>query len=94
MGIFGNIMSAIFGSGSAQAQASPTADPSAPPAQTVDVAAIFDEGERTLKKKEAAKLLMDQTGLGRTVCYDALKLAGGEFSDYLDEGDGVLRFRR
>ena len=43
MGIFGNIMSAIFGSGSAQAQASPTADPSAPPAQTVDVAAIVDK---------------------------------------------------
>lgn len=59
-----------------------------------DLAAIFDNGERTLKKKEAVELLKDQTGLGRTVCYDALKLQGGEFSDYLDEGDGVLRFRQ
>lgn len=59
-----------------------------------DLAAIFDNGERTLKKKEAVKLLQDQTGLGRTVCYDALKLGGGEFSEYLDEGEGILRFRQ
>jgi hypothetical protein len=44
MGIFSNIMGAIFGSGSAQAQASPTASaPAAPPAQTVDVAEIVDK---------------------------------------------------
>ena len=43
MSIFGNIMSAIFGQGSAQAAASPTIAPSAPPAQTVDVAAIVDK---------------------------------------------------
>lgn len=57
-----------------------------------DLAAIFDEGEKTLKKKEAVELLKDQTGLGRTACYDALKLEGGEFSEYLDEGAGVIRF--
>jgi hypothetical protein len=59
-----------------------------------DLAAIFDEGERTLKKKEAVELLKDRTGLGRTACYEAIKLHGGEFADYLDEGEGLLRFRR
>jgi len=58
-----------------------------------DLAAIFEDGERTLKKKEAVDLLRKQTGLGRTVCYDALKLQGGEFSDYLEEAEGVLRFK-
>ena len=42
MSVFGSIMSAIFGHGSAQASASPTAAPSAP-AQTVDVAEIVDK---------------------------------------------------
>src|SRR5471032_821467 len=41
MSIFGSIMGAIFGHGSAQASASPTATP-ATPASTVDVAAIVD----------------------------------------------------
>ena len=43
MSIFGSIMSAIFGSGSAQAKASPTEAPSSPPGKTVDVAAIVDK---------------------------------------------------
>jgi len=43
MSIFGNIMGAIFGHGSAQAAASPTLAPSAAPAQTVDVAAVVDK---------------------------------------------------
>jgi hypothetical protein len=43
MSIFGSIMGAIFGHGSAQASASPTLAPSAPPAQTVDIAAIVDK---------------------------------------------------
>ena len=53
MSVFGSIMGAIFGHGSAQASASPTAAsgatpaqtaaPSAGPAQTVDVAAIVDK---------------------------------------------------
>ena len=43
MGIFSSIMGAIFGSGSAQAKASPTATPSTPPGETVDVAAIVDK---------------------------------------------------
>jgi hypothetical protein len=36
-------MGAIFGHGSAQTAASPTLAPSAPPAQTVDVAAVVDK---------------------------------------------------
>ena len=59
-----------------------------------DLAAIFDDGERTLKKKAAVERLKDQTGLGRSVCYDALKLAGGEFSEHLEEFDGFLPKRR
>jgi len=43
MGIFGNIMGAIFGHGSTQASAAPTAAPSTPATQTVDVAAVVDK---------------------------------------------------
>ena len=43
MSIFGSILSAIFGHGSAQASASPTLAPSAPPAQSVDIAAVVDK---------------------------------------------------
>ena len=50
MSIFGNIMGAIFGQGSAQAAASPTIVPSAPPAQTVDVAAIVDKAAAKAEK--------------------------------------------
>lgn len=54
MGIFGNIMSAIFGTGSPQAIVSPTAAPAAaPPAQTVDVAAIVDKAAAATGEKLA-----------------------------------------
>jgi hypothetical protein len=43
MSIFGNIMGAIFGHGSAQASSSPTATPASAPAQTVDVASVVDK---------------------------------------------------
>jgi hypothetical protein len=46
-------MGAIFGKGSAQASASPTAAPSAPPAQTVDVAAIVDKAAAAKGEKLA-----------------------------------------
>jgi hypothetical protein len=46
-------MSAIFGHGSAQASASPTAAPSAPPAQTVDVAAVVDKAAAAKGEKLA-----------------------------------------
>lgn len=54
MGIFGSIMGAIFGSGSAQAQTAPTAAaPASPPAQTVDVAAIVDKAAAAKGEKLA-----------------------------------------
>ena len=53
MSVFGSIMGAIFGHGSAQAGASPTAAPGAPPAQTVDVAAIVDKAAEAKGEKLA-----------------------------------------
>ena len=53
MSIFGSIMGAIFGHGSAQAKASPTETPSAAPAQTVDVAAIVDKAAEATGEKLA-----------------------------------------
>jgi hypothetical protein len=60
MSIFGSIMGAIFGQGSAQASASPTAAPAsptaapaAPSAQTVDVAAIVDKAAAATGEKLA-----------------------------------------
>jgi len=53
MSIFGSIMGAIFGHGSAQASASPTLAPSAPPAQTVDVAAVVDKAAAATGEKLA-----------------------------------------
>ena len=52
MSVFGSIMSAIFGHGSAQASVSPTAAPSAP-AQTVDVAEIVDKAAAATGEKLA-----------------------------------------
>ena len=63
MSVLGSIMSAIFGHGSAQASASPTAapgatpaqtaSPSAAPARTVDVAAIVDKAAAAKGEKLA-----------------------------------------
>jgi hypothetical protein len=54
MSVFGSIMSAIFGHGSAQASASPTATPTAaPPAQKVDVAGIVDKAAAAKGEKLA-----------------------------------------
>ena len=63
MSVFGSIMGAIFGHGSAQASASPTAassanpaqtaSASAAPAQTVDVAAIVDRAAAAKGEKLA-----------------------------------------
>jgi hypothetical protein len=53
MSVFGSIMSAIFGHGSAQASTSPTTPPTAPPAQTVDVAAIVDKAAAATGEKLA-----------------------------------------
>ncbi len=53
MSIFGSIMGAIFGHSSVQASASPVAVPSAPPAQTVDIAAIVDKAAAAKGEKLA-----------------------------------------
>ena len=63
MSVFGSIMGAIFGHGSAQASASPTTAsgatpaqkgaPGATPAQTVDVAAIVDKAAAAKGEKLA-----------------------------------------
>jgi len=53
MSIFGSIMSAIFGRGSAQAAASPNEAPPAPPAGTIDVAAIVDKAAAAKGEKLA-----------------------------------------
>jgi hypothetical protein len=53
MSIFGSIMGAIFGHGSAQASAAPTDTPSAPLPQTVDVAAIVDKAAAAKGEKLA-----------------------------------------
>jgi hypothetical protein len=63
MSVFGSIMGAIFGHGSAQASASPTAAsgtspaqpaaPSATPVQTVDIAAIVDKAAAAKGEKLA-----------------------------------------
>jgi Domain of unknown function (DUF3597) len=53
MSVFGSIMNAIFGHGSAQASASPTATPTPAPGQTVDVAAIVDKAAAVKGEKLA-----------------------------------------
>jgi Domain of unknown function (DUF3597) len=53
MSIFGSIMGAIFGKGSAQASASPTATSGVPGAPTVDVAAIVDKAAAATGEKLA-----------------------------------------
>src|SRR6478752_991600 len=58
MSVFGSIMSAIFGHGSAQAPGAPSGAPaatqtSAPPTQTVDVAAVVDKAAAATGEKLA-----------------------------------------
>jgi hypothetical protein len=71
MSVFGSIMGAIFGKGSAQAGASPTGAPSAPPGQTVDVAAIVDKAASSTGEKLAWRTsivdLMKALGLDSSV---------------------------
>lgn len=54
MSIFGKIMGAIFGTSSAQAQASPT-NPAPAPMEPVDVAAIVDKAAASKGEKLAWK---------------------------------------
>lgn len=56
-----------------------------------DVAGVFEHGRSRLKKAEAARRLQDETGAGRTACYDALRL-DGRFSSRLAEENGLLKW--
>lgn len=54
-----------------------------------DLEAAFENGQKKLKKKEVVDILMEQTGVGKTVCYDALK-PDGKFGEHLNEDDNFL----
>jgi hypothetical protein len=57
-----------------------------------DLDALFESGHKRLAKGHAVTQLMEQTGLGKSACYDALKLLG-KFSPNLSENDGLLVFK-
>ncbi|MGH6684404.1 MAG: DUF3597 domain-containing protein [Pseudolabrys sp.] len=83
MSIFGSIMGAIFGQGSAQASASPTAPSSPSPGQTVDVAAIVDKaaaGERLAWRTSIVDLMkalgLDSSLTARKQLANELKYTG------------------
>lgn len=57
-----------------------------------DMAAVFENGAKRLKKAEAAKLLMAKSGAGKTAAYDAIK-PGGRFEGRLTESDGLLSWK-
>ena len=57
-----------------------------------DLDTLFDGGKRQLARNTAVEQLMEQTGLGKTACYQALKL-DGKFSQHLDEQNGLLKFK-
>jgi hypothetical protein len=59
---------------------------------TDDLAAIFENGEKQLRRAEAEKALEALTGAKRTACYNALKL-DGRFSAHLNETHGVLSWK-
>jgi len=59
-----------------------------------DLAAIFQNGEITLSRKEAVDALKDRCDFSSaTSAYQALRVEGGRFSDHLDEVGGFLIFR-
>jgi Domain of unknown function (DUF3597) len=91
MSIFGSIMGAIFGQGSAQASASPTAESSAPPAQTVDVAEIVDKAAAATGEKLAWRTsivdLMKALGLDSSLT--ARKQLAHELKYSGDTGDSA-----
>lgn len=90
MGVFANIMGAIFGHGSAQASASPTAA-GAPSGQTVDVAAIVDKAAAASGEKLAWRTsivdLMKALGLDSSLA--ARKELAGELKYTGDTNDSA-----
>jgi hypothetical protein len=57
-----------------------------------DLDTLFEGGQRQLARNAAVELLMEQTHLAKTACYQALK-AGGKFSQNLNEQNGLLNFK-
>ena len=57
-----------------------------------DLDALFEGGKRQLTRNTAVEQLKEQTGLGKTACYQALKL-GGKFAQNLSEQNGLLKFK-
>jgi hypothetical protein len=57
-----------------------------------DLAEIFENGAKQLRKAEAVKALQALTEAGRTACYDALKL-DGRFANQLCETRGLLTWK-
>jgi hypothetical protein len=53
-----------------------------------DLAEIFENGAKQLRKAEAVKALETLTGAKRTACYNALR-ANGKFAKHLDETHGL-----
>lgn len=54
-----------------------------------DLQQLFADGSRQIKKSHAAAELEEQTGMGRTACYNALNL-DGRFASRLKEEGGLL----
>ena len=57
-----------------------------------DLDTLFEGGKRQLARNAAVGQLIEQTGLGKTACYEALKL-DGKFAQNLFEQDGLLNFK-
>ena len=56
-----------------------------------DLDTLFEGGQRRLARNAAVEQLKEQTGLGKTACYQALKL-DGKFGEHLKEHEGLLEF--
>ena len=57
-----------------------------------DLDTLFEGGGRQLARNAAVEQLMEQTSLGKTACYQALKL-DGKFSQHLTEQNGLVIFK-
>jgi hypothetical protein len=57
-----------------------------------DLASIFENGEKQLRRAEAEKALEALTGAKRMACYSALKL-DGRFSAHFTETKGLLSWK-
>jgi hypothetical protein len=57
-----------------------------------DLDTLFEGGKRQLARNTAVEQLMEIVHLGKTACYDALKL-DGKFARNLFEQEGLLNFK-